>query len=229
MHCGLAFSDNEDGLDFSDFDEDDDEDDEDDSDSDDSDDMNIHVLPPYLEHVYSNSDDGRPFPLRLAFGPDDEEQMFDRMRGEILWDDEADDDDSESDDEDEDDEEEDSFIDQRSETEILEGGDFDDTDLSIYHTRENNYYSQADSATDHPDSDNADDEEEDEQMQPSPARRSRRLQRSRIDTDDESEGSSETVREAESDELSEQPSSSSQQGPATRSRGRPPIYVSDED
>jgi hypothetical protein len=218
-------------LDFSDFDEDDDEDDSDDSDDSDQD-MNDPGLEGYLEHVYSDSEDGRYQLNGLAFGP---EQMFDAgIRAGILWDDEADDDESDSDDdededEEEDDEEEDSFIDQRSETEILgEGEDFDDTDLSIpYHTRENNYYTQVDSATEHPDSDNADDEEE--QHPPLPARRltgrQRRLQRSRIDTDDESEESSETVREADSEEVS----SSSQRGPATRSRGRPAIYVSDED
>jgi hypothetical protein len=228
----LEFSDNEGGLDFSDFDEDDDSDDSDDSD--DEDDSVIRdpfLAEDYYEREYSDSEDGLQFPInRLAYGLNDDEQMFDvEIRGGILWDDEADDDESGSDDEDEDEDEDDgevdSFIDQRSETEILgEGEDFDDTDLSIpYHTRENNYYTQVDSATEHPDSDNADDEEE--QHLPYPARRSRRLQRSRIDTDDESEESSETVREAGSDE----PSSSSQRGPATRCRGRPAIYLSDED
>jgi hypothetical protein len=238
MHCGLSFSDNESesgfsGLDDSDSDSDSDDEDDEEDESDDSDNSMAERFDAYI-HGHNLADDflGVIYPPWIGFPSDAEvDEMSDDhasgTRGGILWDDEAEDDEDGSDDEDdedddEDDEDVDSFIDQRSESEILaEGLDFDDTDISIpYHTRENNYYTQMDSSTEHPNSDDEDDDEEEEE-EPQTSRW-RRLQRSRIDTDEVSEESSDTVRGTQS-------SIPSLRGRITRSRARPAIHLSDED
>lgn len=221
MHCGLQFSDGESELNFSGFDDDDSDDESDDSDddsensdeSDDSDDSDESMDEEV--HAYLN-----------VYGPgwmtseDETFEMIEHMNPWLGFPSDEDDDDDEDEDDDEDDEEVDSFIDQRSESEILaEGENLDDADVSIpYHTRENNYYTQMDSSTEHVDSENEDDDEEDKPQTP----RSRRLQRSRIDTDEESEKSSDTVRGTQS-------SISYLRGRTTRSRARPAIQFSDED
>jgi hypothetical protein len=160
MHCGLNFSDNEDGVNFSDWGSRDDSDEDEDEDEEDEDDEEYYSPPDifnpgddvyqYRRHVY---------PLnRLAniFGEIEEdsdsnaEEDMDQMVAAPLWDDEAEDDEDESDDyESDEDDEDDSFLDPRSETEILaDQQDVDDTDDSIpYVTREGNYYTRMDTST----------------------------------------------------------------------------------
>jgi hypothetical protein len=250
MHCGLAFSDHEDdGLDFSDFDEDDldeveDDYNSDDDDDDDDDDDGEGSIPgdvwPYNGPFAIDEPVAWVGTLYDHDGPFTDEEDEGRMP---LWHDEADEEDgsensdsdseSDSDDEDSEDEEDDSFIDSRSETEILAAGGELDSDISIpYNVRPNNFYTQPDSSINHDDDD--EDEDEDNEI---PARRSRRVQRVAVDTDEETEQSDDTIRNTTSASTTTESSSSQQQqahhpAPARSTRlrrTRNAIYISDED
>ena len=180
MHCGLAFSDNDDdqdddSIEFDGFEEGSDieiysdEDEEEGS---------------ATEGTVSDGEDGYRF-----LDEDYRVYFHDEEDG---WEDEDQSDEEEQDEED-DEAEDDSFIDSRDESEILaEGQGEDDTDSSIpYHTRENNYYNQH-----HPSSDIRSDvsaeeegsESEEEAPPPSPPVRPKRLRRGQptpvIDEDD---------------------------------------------
>ena len=247
MHCGLAFSDHEDeGLDFSDFDEDDeddededgtdhDDDDDEEDDDDDDDDDGLTIGPDYFGNSFGyDGDDQMSWATILyhggRFADEDDEG------GTPFWDDEAEEDfdrdsDEETDEDDlsdeDDDEETDSFIDSRSETEILaEGEDGETSDISVpYPVRANNYYTQPDSSMSQDNEDSADEEE----IMPRRSRLPQRHQRVAVDTDEENGESDGTVRNTTTTEGSSSSSQSQQAPPVTRRRTRNAVYISDDD
>jgi hypothetical protein len=239
----LTFSDHESELDFSDFDDDVDEEEDDEEDID----VDLELGGPQvyaaaMRRYFRERNEPSPIPALLAGG------WFGQPGIDPLWDDEAEEDGSENSDEDDDEEDEDeedeedededdSFIDSRSETEILAEGN--DSDVSVpYNVRENNFYTQPDSSIigvrlgDSSSSEDGISNDEEEEI---PARPSRRLHRIAVETDEESEESDDTVKKSASTGTESSSSSSQQNARQTSSnsawsrRSRNAIYISDDD